>query len=51
LAALLLTYEFSGNKQKTADYFRSRLMASDQPSGDGLRTAFEQAVKIVEAGY
>lgn len=48
VGALLLTYEFSGNKQKTVEYFRTR-SASDP--ADAMRTTFEQVSKIVEAGY
>ena len=48
-AALLLTYEFSGNKQKTIEFFRSRTTADGV--SESLRNAYAVALKTVESGY
>lgn len=49
LEALLLTYEFSGNKQKTIEFFRSRITADDV--SESLRKTYVAALKTVESGY
>lgn len=48
-AALLLAYEFSGNKQKTMDFFRARSSAAGV--GESLRIAYSHALKTAESGY
>lgn len=48
-ASLLLAYEFSGNRQKTIDFFRAR--SENQEISVSMRTAYTNATRTVDAGY
>ena len=49
LQSLMLAYEFSGNKQKTVDYFRAR---SEAPGlTDKQHALYAKALATAEAGY
>lgn len=48
-AALLLVYEFSGNRQKTIDFFRARI--ETQEVSETMRAAYGNAIRTVEVGY
>ncbi len=47
--ALLLAYEFSANKQKTLDFYRTKGQAVELPAGQ--RDMYARALQIVESGY
>jgi len=48
-ASLLLVYEFSGNRQKTVEFFRAR--SENQEVPESMRVAYANATRTVEAGY
>jgi len=48
-ASLLLTYEYSGNRQKTLEFFRARGASEDAPGA--MRDLYAKALQTVEAGY
>lgn len=48
-AALLLAYEFSANKQKTVEYFKSRATSFEESAS--MRAVYDKALTLVEAGY
>lgn len=47
--ALLLTYEFSSNKQHTMDFFRSR--SAEDGVDKSLRATYSRAVAKLQSGY
>jgi len=48
-ASLLLVYEFSGNRQKTVEFFRAR--SENQEVPESMRAAYVNATRTIEAGY
>jgi tetratricopeptide (TPR) repeat protein len=47
-AALLLAYEFSANREKTTDYFKTQIAATDRAS---MKDVYSHVLAAVQAGY
>jgi tetratricopeptide (TPR) repeat protein len=47
-AALLLAYEFSANKEKTIDYFKTQIAETDRAS---MKDVYSHVLAAVQAGY